>query len=139
MLNSYALIDCSIIVYRVFSGVIIFFQTPVVAHGHLISCRFDSHSRKSIFYFLALVSRQIAALSSSIKRTMLPEFDGSGEWSVLTPRFPLPILLHAVYSVKLKQKSFLDIFNNFKVLFHTQERKIFFKKSISVFYKIVTF
>ena len=73
-------------------------------------CGFDPHSRRwniylnLYFHFFALVSRLSAALSSAPQHAMPPEFGRKWGTECLNTRFPLPILLSAGYSVKLKKK-----------------------------------
>ena len=52
----------------------------------------------SFFDFLVLVTRQSAALNFAAQHVMPSEF--GGKWVL---RFPLPTLLYARYSVKLKK------------------------------------
>ena len=77
-------------------------------------CEFYPHSRRCNFYlklyfhFFALVSRQSAALSSATQHTIPPEFGRKWGTECLNTRFPLPTLLGAGYSVKLKEKQHLQ-------------------------------
>ena len=70
-------------------------------------CLFDPHSRKRniylhlYFHFFALVSRQIAALSTATQHAMPPELGGKWGTECLNTRFPLPTLLCAEYRQKL--------------------------------------
>ena len=54
------------------------------------------------FHFLALVSGQSSALSSATQHAMPPVFGGKWGTEFLNTRFPLPNLLCAGYSEKLK-------------------------------------
>ena len=80
---------------------------------NVTGCGFDLHSRKLniywhiYFHFLALVSRQSATLTSATQHTMPPEFGRKWGTECLNTRFPLPTLLCAEYSVKLKKIVFL--------------------------------
>ena len=69
-------------------------------------CGFDLHSRNFYFFIFihifALVLRQSAALSSATQHAMPPESGRKWETECLNIRFPLPNLLCAGYSVKLK-------------------------------------
>ena len=71
---------------------------------------FDPHSGRWNIYlnlyfnFLALVSRLSAGLSSATQHAMPPEFGRKWGTECLNTRFPLPTLLCAGYSVKLKKK-----------------------------------
>ena len=52
-----------------------------------------------------LPTRQSAALSSVTQHAMPPEFEGKWETECLNTGFPLPTMLCAGYSVKLKKKN----------------------------------
>ena len=73
-------------------------------------CGFDPHTRRwniylnLYFHFFALVSRTSAALSSATQHAVRPEFGRKWGTECLNTRFPLPTLLCAGYSVKLKKK-----------------------------------
>ena len=75
----------------------------------LTGCGFDPHSRRwniylnLYFHFFALVSRLSAALSSATQHAMPPEFGRKWGTQCHNTKFPLPTLLHAGYSVKLKK------------------------------------
>ena len=79
------------------------FLRNIIGNG----CGFDVHSRKLNiylflhFHFVALVSRQSAALSSATEHAMPLEFDGKWGTECHNTRFLLPTLLCAKYSVKL--------------------------------------
>ena len=71
-----------------------------------IASGFDPHSRKVNnylnlhYHFFALVLKQSATWSSATQHAMPPEFVRKWGTECLNTRFPLPILLCAVYSVK---------------------------------------
>ena len=73
-------------------------------------CGFDPHSRRRniylnlYFHFLTLVSRLSAALSSATQHAMSSIFGRKWGTECLNTWFPLPTLLCAGYSVKLKKK-----------------------------------
>ena len=70
-------------------------------------CGLDSHSRRwniylnLYFHFVALVSRQSAALSSVTQQAIPPEFGRMWGTECLNTRLPLPTRLCAGNSVKL--------------------------------------
>ena len=72
------------------------FQSRPIDDCKWRQCGFDSHSSNEIFSISSLW------LSSATQHTMPPEF--SRKWGAECPsiRSPLPILLYAGYSVKLK-------------------------------------
>ena len=79
----------------------------VKATGCFDCCGFDPHSRKLNIYlnlhycFIALVSRQKAALSTATQHAMPSKFGEKWGTECLNTRFPLPALLCAGYIVKL--------------------------------------
>ena len=61
------------------------------------------------------MSKQSAALSSATQYATPPELGGKWGTRCLNTRFPLPTLLCAGYSVKLKKKKFTKIIVNFSI------------------------
>ena len=74
------------------------------------------------FHFFALVSSQIAALSSALHHAMLPEFSGKWRAECLNTKLPLPTLLQAGYSVNIKE------------MFKTIQLNLLFSKHLFIFY-----
>ena len=71
--------------------------------------RFPLEKIKYLFKFIfrfafALVSWQSAAFSAATQRAMLSGFGGKWDTECLNSKFPLPNLLCAGYSVKLRMK-----------------------------------
>ena len=69
------------------------------------------------FHFFALVSRQSAALISATQHAMPPELGEN--WGIECPntKFPLPTLLCAGYSVKLKKRQKIIIIEHMQHMY----------------------